>query len=272
MAVPSKTGRTSKRTGCLITVAVIFGVGLVGSVVSHLGGTEESALDKAERQRADGDLAILSVAQRAIQQTMKDPTSAEFSNGFGRMKHGQRVACGDVDGKNSFGAFAGRQHWLVIVDQNVAMVRGPDNLRTFVPLWNKNCTGLDDRDKPMSTEILGVNLGMRPSNKLKSFNETRSVWVYRGARPSGYLGVQIVDAWFETDNGRISGANMKASGTEAYEKWRDEIRRRYGAVSVVGRGEQPILTWEWGARDPIADLSYNPATREALLRVRVSQR
>lgn len=271
MAVPPKAGRTNKRSGCLITTAVIFGVGLIGSVASNLGGTAESALDKAERERADGDLAALSLAQRVIQQSMKDPASAEFSDGFGRVKHGQRVACGDVNGKNGFGALAGRQHWLVIADQNVAMVRAPDNLRTFVPLWNKYCTGLDDRDKPMPTEILGINLGMRPPDKLKPFDESRNVWVYRGARPADYLGVPIADAWFEMDDGRVSGASMKATGTEAYERWRDEIRRRYGAISTVGSGEPPMLTWEWGASAPVADLSYNPMTQETLLRARISQ-
>lgn len=272
MAVPPKAGRTIKRSGCLITIAVVFGVGLIGSLASNLGGTKESALDKAERERADGDLASLSVAQRVIQRSMKDPASAEFSNGFGRVKHGQRVACGDVNGKNSFGALAGRQHWLVIVDQNVAMVRASENQRTFAPLWNKYCTGLDDRDKPMPSEILGINLGMRPPNKLKPFDESRNVWVYRGARPADYLGIPIADAWFEMDGGRVYGVSMKATGTEAYERWRDEIRRRYGAISTVGSGEPPMLTWEWRASDPVADLSYNAATREALLRVRIPPR
>ncbi len=272
MVMASQAGRTSKRSGCLVAVALIFGVGLIGSLASNLGGAKESALDNAERARADGDLATLSAAQQAIQQSIKDPATAEFSSGFGRVKHGRRVACGDVNGKNSFGALAGRQRWLVIADQNVAMVRAPDNLRTFVPPWNKYCTGSDDRDKPISVEIIGIYLGMRPPTKLKPFDESRNVWVYRGARPADYLGIPIADAWFEMHRGRVYGVSMKGAGTDAYERWRDEIRRHYGAVSNVGSGEFPMLTWEWGARDPVADLSYNAATREALLRVRISPR
>jgi hypothetical protein len=269
MAGPSKEGRTSKRSGCLIAVAVIFGISVIGSVASNFGGTTESALDKAERERADEDLATLSVAKRVIQQSMKDPASAEFSNGFGRVKHGQRVACGDVNGKNGFGALAGRQHWLVIADRNVAMVRAPNNQRTFAQLWNKYCTGLDDRDAPMPTEIFGINLGMRPPNKLKPFDASRNVWVFRDARPADYLGMPIADSWFEMEDGRLYGVSMKAAGTEAYEHWRDEIRRTHGAISAVGSGQPPVLTWEWTSRDPKVQLSFNAGTNEVLLSIRM---
>ena len=105
MGSKPNNGAGRKRSGCLVAVAVFIGIGLIGAVVGNLGSTqEESALDKAEKARADGDLATLSVAREAIRQAMKDPASAEFSSDFGRMKHGERVACGDVNGRNSFGA------------------------------------------------------------------------------------------------------------------------------------------------------------------------
>lgn len=271
MASKLNTAHSRRRSGCLVAVAIFFGIGLIGAIVG--GGfepkPEDSALDKAESARENGDLATLYVAQQAIQRMLKDPDSADFSDGVGRLKHGEKVACGKVNGKNSFGALTGAQRWLVIVDQNVAMIRAYNNQPKFVRLWNKYCTGLDDRDKPMPTEILGINLGMRPPNKLKPFDESRNVWVYRGARPTNYLGIPIADPWFEMTGGRVYGVSMKATGTEAYERWRDEIRRRYGAISTVGGGEPPMLTWEWRASDPVADLSYNPMTQGTLLRVRM---
>ena len=158
-----------KRSGCLTAIVVIFGMGMIGSAYQNATQSpeKESALDRAEEVRANGDLTTLTIAQQVIQQSMKDPSSAEFSRGYGRMKHGQRVACGWVNGKNSFGAFTGPEQWLVITDQNIAMVRGFDNQARFVRLWNKYCAGLDDRDKPFPREVFGVKFNARPPAALR---------------------------------------------------------------------------------------------------------
>jgi len=274
MASKQITGGSRRRSGCLIAVAIFFGIGLVGAIV---GGAfepkpEESALDKAERARENGDLATLYVAHQAIQRILKDPDSADFSDGVGRLKHGEKVACGKVNGKNSFGALTGAQRWLVIVDQNVALIRAYNNQPKFVHLWNKYCTGLDDRDKPMPAELLGIRLGSRRPSTLKLFEGNGDVLVYVSAKPHDYLGVPIADAWFEADHDRITGGSVSTRGGAAYEHWRDELTSRYGHPSSVGTGDQPVLEWEWGRSYPIAQLSYGSATNQTLFSIRIGHR
>jgi hypothetical protein len=268
MAPEAEESRGNRQTGCIIAVAVFAGVGLLGAIVGQLGEKqEESALDREERAIADYNAATLYAAEQIIRGSLKDPRSADFSGGYGRMKHGARVACGHVNGRNSLGAFAGSQPWIVVVEQNVAMVHAPDNHRAFAKLWNKYCTGLDDRDKPVPPVMFDVRFGSRPPATLKPFDEERNVWVYRGARPQQYLGVPISDAFFEAEHGRITGASVTAKGVVAYEQLRDEIRRRYGAPSSVGIGEPPILEWEWTRDEPMVQLSIGSENEDVLLRV-----
>lgn len=217
--------------------------------------------------RANGDLTTLTIAQQVIQQSMKDPSSAEFSRGYGRMKHGQRVACGWVNGKNSFGAFTGPEQWLVITDQNIAMVRGFDNQARFVRLWNKYCAGLDDRDKPFPREVFGVKFNARPPAALKPYDDRRSVWLYREKAPREFLGVPLKQAMFLADSGRIFGVMLTAVGKVTYDRWRDAIRRQYGTASSVGEGDRPVLEWKWTKDDPTVQLSFDAKHGEVLLSI-----
>lgn len=86
--------------------------------------------------------------ENAIRSMMKDPDSAVFTETEGRIKGGMHVACGYVNGKNSFGALAGKAPWLVIVETKVAMIQSYDNQSKFNPLWNKYCVGPDDGSAP----------------------------------------------------------------------------------------------------------------------------
>jgi hypothetical protein len=260
--------RGKRRRGCLILLVGFVGIGAVGALIGKLNAPQETELDRAERIRADGDLATLARGQRAIRTMLKDPSTAEFSDGYGRLKHGQHVACGYVNGRNSFGAMAGPTPWLAIAEKNVAMVRSLENQRTFVRTWNEYCTGLDDRDKPMPGEFDGVRLGSRPPSSLVASSDSKAVLIYRGDRPARFLGVPIEDAWFEAEHGRISGISVTARGTQSYEALRDQIRRRYGPPTNIGSSDPPIFTWEWMNRDPRAQLSFNRHTDQALLTLR----
>lgn len=259
-----------RRLGCAIAVAIFFGIGAVGSIISNmLGSAPESALDKAETERANADAATLGFSQQTIRRAMKDPSSAEFSGGFGRVKHGSRVACGRVNGKNSFGAFSGTAPWLVIIDQDVAMIKEFDNARRFVTLWNKYCTGLDDRDKPFPRKVFGIALGSRPPSSLKPYDADRNVWVYRANAPKDYLSVPITDVSFSAENGRLFGVQINSRSPGAYEEWRDAIRKDYGAASFDGATDRSILSWSWGKAHPKIQLSHNDNTSQTSLGITV---
>ena len=261
------------KTALLIVIGAPVGVGLLAAIVGpHAGqSAATAAFDKAVadlRARGEADDALLYKAQTLIQQGLKDPTSAEFSDGSGRLKNGQHVACGYVNAKNSFGGMAGASQWLVVADRGIALVRGYDNNGRFVGLWNKYCTGRDDRDKPVTAEIFGIRLGSRRPSNLKLFEGNADVLTFSRRKPTEYLGVPLRDAWMEADHGRVSGGSASAIGSDAYDKWRAALLDRFGAPRSAGDGDRGNLEWKRGTGSADAQLSYNPTTDQTLLSIR----
>ena len=267
-----------KRRGRLKTVVLIMigaplGLGLVAAIINPRAGQSGAgaASDDAVAQmqaRKQADDALLYRAQAIIQRGLKDPSSAEFSDGYARMKKGQHVACGYVNAKNSFGAMAGASQWIVVPDRGIALVRGYENNGKFVGLWNTYCSGRDDRDKPITAEIFGIRLGSRRPTNLKSFEGNADVLVFSRGKPSEYLGVPLRDAWMEADHGRVSGGSASAHGPDAYDKWRSALLGSYGAPTSVGDGERGALEWKRTGGSADAHLSYNPTTDQTLLSIR----
>jgi hypothetical protein len=248
-------------------------MGFIIAVVNPRAGQSGSsaASDDADAQiqaRKKDDDVLLYKAEAIIQQGLKDPSSVQFSDGFARMKKGQKVACGYVNAKNSFGAMAGASQWIVVPDRGIALVRGYENNGKFIGLWNTYCTGSDDRDKPVTPEIFGIRLGSRRSANLKPFEGNADVLVFSHDKPVEYLGVPLRDAWMEGDHGRVSGGSASAQGGDAYDKWRTALLTRFGAPSSVGDGDRGILEWKRASGGAAAQLSYNPATDQTLLSIR----
>lgn len=264
------------KTVILLLIGAPLGLGLVAAIINpHAGqsGPSPSSSDDAVAQiqaRKEADDAFLYKAQAIIQQGLKDPSSAEFSDGYARIKKGQHVACGYVNAKNSFGAMAGASQWLVVPDRGIALVRGYENNGKFVGFWNTYCSGRDDRDKAVTAEIFGIRLGSRRPANLKPFEGNADVLVFSGGKPSEYLGVPLRDAWMEADHGRVSGGSASARGADAYDKWRSALLNRFGAPTEVADGERGNLEWKRGGGSAEAQLSYNPTTDQSLLSIRYS--
>lgn len=134
-----------RRVGCLPIALSAVACVLVGTVIGIYGSDNKPPVDPvvAARERAEG--AALFVGQRAVRERLKDPSSAVFSEGLGRTVDGQHVACGMVNAKNSFGAMAGKEPWLAIVERDIVMVRSPQNSSRFYKLWNHYCAGAADK-------------------------------------------------------------------------------------------------------------------------------
>lgn len=271
VAESKRRGRLKAAVLALLCVPIAFGVarGITGphAPQSRASAASDDVVAQMEA-RKQADDALLYKAQAVIQQGLKDPSSAEFSGGYARVKKGQHVACGYVNAKNSFGAMAGASQWLVVPDRGIALVRGYDNSGKFVGLWNTYCAGRDDRDKPVAAEIFGIRLGShRPAN-LTAFEGNADVLVFSHGKPSEYLGVPLRDAWMEADHGRVTGGSASAQGGEAYDKWRSALLARFGAPNDVGDGDRGNLEWSRGKGSAEAQLSYNPTTDQTLLSVR----
>lgn len=135
-----------KGWGCFGVIAVVLIIGAAAQIY-YGGGIEPETLtpeQEAERAAYQRDLATLETGRAAIRDMLKDPESARFGEAIGRVKHGQRVACGFVNGRNSFGGYAGEQRWVVLPDKNLALIRGVDGAR-FDQTWNRYCTGEADQ-------------------------------------------------------------------------------------------------------------------------------
>lgn len=154
----------------------------------------------------------------------------------------------------------------MVAEQNVCLVRGPTNQRSFARLWNRYCTGMDDRDKAISKVVQGITLGERPPSSLKPFNDIRSVWVFRETKPRRFLGISLANVSFTVSNGRIDGAALSGRGEEAYDRWRGSLKD-YSLPTSTDGGPRPTLRWEWGNAHPVVNLSYNPTTAQALVMV-----
>lgn len=69
----------------------------------------EVATQSAPTTKADASLS-----QQAIAHDLKDPASAQFrSLRTYALANGERITCGEVNGKNSFGAYVGFQPFYV---------------------------------------------------------------------------------------------------------------------------------------------------------------
>lgn len=257
--------------GCLIVFGALFGISFIVALFnphskSGSQSTPANAADAAIGKRVQEDDTLVYTAQALIKQGLKDPDSAEFSGGFAGLRHGQRAACGYVNAKNSFGAMAGASQWLVVPGKDIALIRSFGNEGKFTRLWNTYCYGRDDRDKPIPAEMFGIKLGSRPSSKLKPFDSNRQVFVFASGKPTEFLGVPLQDAYFEADQGRLTGGSATAKGGDAYDKWRTALLTKYGAPSSSGDGERGIMVWKRG-KEVEAQLSYNSTTDQSLLQI-----
>jgi hypothetical protein len=76
--------------------------------------------------------AAVSEAKDAVPKAMKDPSSAKFGRVWSL---GPEMACGMVNGKNSFGGFIGEQRFIYVMGE----VNFDNHSRKFSHSWNTLC-------------------------------------------------------------------------------------------------------------------------------------
>ena len=126
-----------KRGGCLkpimLSIAVIFIISTVSQCISSYQGYTDrsdsiaSSSDAAieERQR---EISRQYRAERIVKSQLKDSGSAKFRN--------QKGACGEVNAKNSFGAYTGFKRYAVISSELFFI---DDGTGDFEDLWIRTC-------------------------------------------------------------------------------------------------------------------------------------
>lgn len=119
---------------------------LSGNLAASPSGSTNLVSQKQVRH--DGDAVLLATGERMVNKMLKDPDSAVFRNSYGWIKHGQRVACGEVNSKNSFGAMSGFAHWVVLYELRMAYLETSENRGSFAAKWNRYCAGDEDPVDP----------------------------------------------------------------------------------------------------------------------------
>jgi hypothetical protein len=79
---------------------------------SSSDSSSTSTSTSTQRSQQGDDNLYIEVQKEKIQNRLKDPASAEFKNTFVSRKMGSPIVCGQINSKNSFGAFSGFQRFI----------------------------------------------------------------------------------------------------------------------------------------------------------------
>ncbi|MDE9465465.1 hypothetical protein [Xenorhabdus bovienii] len=91
----------------------------------------EEKIDRVQKQEYE-DVGKVSTAQYSVKESLKDPSSAEFS---GDRLGNNGAVCGYVNAKNSLGAYTGKQRYV----SNNGLNTIDDNSPEFESIWMTNC-------------------------------------------------------------------------------------------------------------------------------------
>ncbi|MNN54682.1 hypothetical protein D3C81_1695120 [compost metagenome] len=101
-------------------------------LVVLFGCGEQSPEQKAASDAAMKEIRLQRMAREFVSGSVKDPSSAEFRNQVG--------PCGEVNSKNSFGAFSGYQRFIAGSAQLIVFERDSGISRDdFSKLWKEFC-------------------------------------------------------------------------------------------------------------------------------------
>lgn len=143
LACPSCGAKQPKKTS-IVTWFVLGLIGftvLIGALGALMGGGETQEVEvKAEPKEENKAGMLLFMAQQQIKASAKDPSSVVFQGEqlHQKTKYGA-VACGEVNGKNSFGGYTGMKGFVVTEKDGEILLEGSQNNKEFIKIWNEIC-------------------------------------------------------------------------------------------------------------------------------------
>jgi hypothetical protein len=247
--IPRKPRLTkNQQFGIAIFAMVLLAAGL-GSVLPHTSPPTEPAApdDPAQHEK---DVAAF-MAKEAVPRFMKDPSSAQFGDVWG-MTRG--VACGYVNGKNSFGAMTGQERFIYVMGA-VTFENGGSH--RFAKEWNTIC--VDKLLTSAPTGAMGLRWGSAPAAQLKQFmpptEEGLSIYVPKGA-PAPLEGVPVTEADFRFDHRRLYAADLYIDGEANRDAVKAALEKRYGKA-LTSDDTAHAYGWKWPERRVAIDMSYD---------------
>ena len=197
----------------------------------------------------DEKAKVAMLSRQYVRSAMKDPSSADFGDVWGMSS---TVACGFVNGKNSFGALTGDQRFI-FANGTVAFQGSSD----FSRMWNTLCVDMAKGKAPSS--ISGISWGGRPTKALKQFSELTdeglSVYVPVN-KPEPLEGVTVSEADYSFDRKRLFSANFYIDGTKGRDAILTAFVKMYGTPQEYDDGKGLYL-WKWSDKKTTASINYN---------------
>lgn len=229
-----------------VLVLVTFGVPAPnGGANSAQPGTK---LDIDPNRAQKYQSAVL--AKQIVPSAMKDPSSVEFGNVWGMSA---TVACGFVNGKDSFGAMTGQTRFI-LDDGRVSFENGE---RAFARHWNSAC--VDKPHVPAPSGAGGIRWGARPPASLKVFSPATddglAVYV-PNISPERLEGVAVAEADYSFDHGRLFSANFYIEGEAQRDAILAAFVKKYGTPQNYDEGAGSY-SWNWTSTHIAVNIDYD---------------
>ena len=222
---------------------------VISTAVLQPHATAPPPPDPAQKARDTAEME----ARLMVPKMMRDPLSAQFGQVVGRGPH---MACGTVNGKNSFGALVGQKEFIYVAGS----VEFNDGSRKFARHWNTICV-----DKLLTTAPTGVSghrWGSRPTPDLKEFTtpteDGLALYVPKTA-PAPLEGVPVKEADFRYDHGRLYAADLFIDGEAGRDAVKMALAKKYGSPLSADTTAQSYQ-WSWPERKVSIDMSYQEKT------------
>lgn len=140
-AAPVKKPPTQYGCGSLILLLLIGGAVFSSFLDRRAPTASQSAVNappSPEQQLREAARAALALAERAVRAGLKDPESAKFGKLIAvKTEAGGVLVCGDVNARNSFGAYGGSKKFMWSLSVTVLEESMP--AREFAKAWNATC-------------------------------------------------------------------------------------------------------------------------------------
>lgn len=247
----------------------MMGLGWLALLVTIIGInqrnlTKGSSVDQSTSRKVDMDPGratkemAAARARNLVPSVLKDPSSAEFGNVWGVSA---TVACGHVNAKNSFGALAGQERFIM-EDDRVSFESGHGG---FPRHWNAICVG-----KPLApppTGAGGIRWGARPSSNLKPLSPATedglAVFIPK-VPPVNFEGVTVAEADYDFDHGRLFAAHFYIDGEARRDAILTAYLKKYGTPQAYDE-EAGTYAWKWPTSPVAVNINYDAKHTRSML-------
>ena len=245
---PGRAFSVGNRFGVLLLTIGLACCGNQSATSSDAAKAVSPAIDVDPDRNAKDRIAEL--AKQAVPSALKDPSSADFGDVQGVSAS---IACGTVNGKNSFGAMTGQTRFI-FDGTKVAFENGEEE---FAHRWNTVCIARPL--KPAPSGVGPMRFGSKPSSALKQYAPTTddglTIYIPK-LKPATLEGIPVAESDYSFDHGHLYSGEMYLDGAEARNSILSIYLKRYGPPQFYNE-ELGIYRWKWPNVKTQIIVSYN---------------